>query len=295
MWKPDICVHHFPCDDGFAAAWIAKKKWPEIECFGTNYGQPFPDVDITGKNVLIADFSFKPDVLAELADKARSIVILDHHKTAEADLKDLHAIVRATHDNVGRCFARMSGTWRERVLAEFDMKRSGAMMTWDFCFPTEEPYPLIRYVEDRDLWRFAIDHTRAVSLYLRSFPYDFDAWTEVAERTAVDLEAVLAEARAIERFYDRKLAELIPTAVRFQSIGGHTVPVLNVPWALASDAAHELLIAHPDAPFAAAYFDNGGGRTYSLRSENTREDVSTIARQYGGGGHRNAAGFRMPL
>src|SRR6266853_158033 len=86
MWKPDACIHHFPCDDGFAAAWVARRKWPDVAIKGTNYGSPFPEVDITGKNVLIADFSYKPDVLQTLVARASSIVILDHHKTAEADL-----------------------------------------------------------------------------------------------------------------------------------------------------------------------------------------------------------------
>jgi nanoRNase/pAp phosphatase (c-di-AMP/oligoRNAs hydrolase) len=32
---------------------------------------------------------------------------------------------------------------------------------------------------------------------------------------------------------------------------------------------------------------------YSLRSEDSREDVSEVAKQFGGGGHRNAAGYQI--
>lgn len=82
-WKPDICLHHFPCDDGFASAWIVKRKWPACECIGVNYGQPFPEIDIRDKRILVADFSYSPKVLGCLMVKgADSIVILDHHKTA---------------------------------------------------------------------------------------------------------------------------------------------------------------------------------------------------------------------
>ena len=35
------------------------------------------------------------------------------------------------------------------------------------------------------------------------------------------------------------------------------------------------------------------GVTYSLRSMDDRMDVSEIAKDNGGGGHRNAAGFRV--
>jgi uncharacterized protein len=38
-----------------------------------------------------------------------------------------------------------------------------------------------------------------------------------------------------------------------------------------------------------------GSRTWSLRSEDSRQDVSEVASTFGGGGHRNAAGFRVPV
>src|ERR1700679_2402350 len=88
MWKPDICIYHFPCDDGFASAWVAKQRWPDIELRPTNYGLAVPDENINGKRLLIVDFSFKPEVLQAMAERAASIIILDHHKTAQADLKD---------------------------------------------------------------------------------------------------------------------------------------------------------------------------------------------------------------
>ena len=295
MWKPDVCLYHFPCDDGFAAAWAVRKAWSTVELKGTNYGQPFPDVDITGKNVLIADFSYKPDVLAGLASKAKSIVILDHHKTAEVDLKDINRIFGAHWDNVQRCFDRVDGPGMN-VIAEFDMNKSGAMLAWRFCFPSEPPPVLLRHIEDRDLWAMKLEGTRSISLLLRSFPYDFAVWDDLMKKFD-DPDLVfdaLAEAHAIERFYDQKLAEMLPTA-EFKSIGKwNGVPVAHAPYAFASDLAHELLQAHKDAPFAAVVVDAYGGRTYSLRSEDSRQDVSEVARMFGGGGHRNAAGFRMP-
>lgn len=51
----------------------------------------------------------------------------------------------------------------------------------------------------------------------------------------------------------------------------------------------------PDAPFSASYCDRGDGkRSYSLRSLGDF-DVSAVARMFGGGGHRNAAGFVVDL
>ena len=48
-------------------------------------------------------------------------------------------------------------------------------------------------------------------------------------------------------------------------------------------------------PFAVCYWDTLQGRVFSLRSTDDGMDVSEIAKQYGGGGHRNAAGFTVSL
>jgi len=287
-WKPDIFIYHSPCDDGFGAAWAVHQRWgDDVEYWPATYGKPAPDV--TGKRVLIGDFSYKRDVLAEMAMTAKSIVIIDHHKTAKEDLQDIPPPCFGM-DNLDIGIELKPPLW-----AEFDMNKSGARLVWEFCHPGAEVPHLIRYIEDRDLWRFAYLETRAVSLWLRSYAYDFEGWTILADSLERNLEATVANAKSIERFYDQKLMEIVREA-RTEKINGIEVPVVNCSWAFASDAAHELLKANPEAPFAACYYDRGdGARSYSLRSEDHRADVSAIARRYGGGGHRNAAGFEVPL
>jgi len=53
-------------------------------------------------------------------------------------------------------------------------------------------------------------------------------------------------------------------------IEGHRVPVVNVPYHYASDTAHAMLKAFPDAPFTACWFRRGDGMIqWSLRSEDS--------------------------
>jgi oligoribonuclease NrnB/cAMP/cGMP phosphodiesterase (DHH superfamily) len=294
-WKPDICIHHFPCDDGFAAAWVVNRKWPgEVLFAGRNYGQPL-DIDLAGKDVLIADFSFKPDVLAAMADEARSIFILDHHKTAAEDLAHV-SVFQGSVKTAGEAVSYLDHG-DPAVFATFDMEQCGAELTWAFCFPDDPAPKLIRHIAERDLWvKHPHEHTRPLSLLLRSFPYEFEVWDDLMrafDDIGGDRANVLAEAHAIERFYDRKIAEVCDAAVPGR-IGPHLVPVVNAPWFMASDVGHELLQRDSSAAFAAVWYHSFGARTYSLRSEDGREDVSKVARQFGGGGHRNAAGFRVP-
>ena len=293
-WKPDMFIYHSPCDDGFGAAWAVWKRWGDaVEYVPASYGQPAPYV--SGRNVLMGDFSYKYDVLSEMSFKARSMVILDHHKTAQEDLSRLPMMREATIAEVTATFMEVCWTQNmPEIAAFFDMNRSGARMVWDFCHPGAEVPELIRFIEDRDLWRFDYPQTRAFTLWLRSHPYDFATWDRIADQLEGAAAAgILAQALAIEGFYDQKVAEMV-RQVQFRWIDGHLVPVVNCSWAFASDVAHELLKAHKDAPFAAVYYRGDGARSYSLRSEDDRADVSAVAKRYGGGGHRNAAGFEVP-
>lgn len=290
MGQPDLCIYHGNCDDGFGAAWAVNWRWPSgVEYFPASYGKPPPDV--TGRNVLIVDFSYPYDVLVEMSWKAKRIVILDHHKTAQADLKRLPQMPTCTPTGMEIALSECWANNMPEIVAHFDMQKSGARLAWEFCRSDAGFVPaLIVAVEDRDLWRFALRDTREISAALRTYPHDFAHWT----RFAADLGPLVAEGKAILRGHQKNVASMCEQAY-LADVAGHQVPHVNTPYHYASDTAHELLQRFPDAPFAVAWFQRGDGmRQFSLRSEDSRLDVSQIAQQFGGGGHRNAAGFAIP-
>ena len=291
--KPDICIYHAPCSDGFGAAWAVQKRWPDIEFVAGVYGAPPPDV--AGKHVLMVDFSFKRPVLEEMSRNAFSITILDHHKTAQADLEtfavfnpvdadDIDAIVAATQPGLGN------------IRAIFNMEKSGAILAWEFCHPTVPAPQLLRYVQDRDLWRFELPASRAIAATVFSYPYAFKTWDALESLLATEsgFHDAVHSGDAIERKHHKDIAELLKNTTRRMTIGGVDVAVANLPYTMASDAAG---ILAEGAPFGACYFDRTDGlRVFSLRSRGEGgADVSAIAAAYGGGGHRNAAGFQAPL
>jgi oligoribonuclease NrnB/cAMP/cGMP phosphodiesterase (DHH superfamily) len=125
-----LCIYHGGCDDGFGAAYAVWKKFGyEVEYYPATHGGPIPDVN--DRDVIMVDFSYKRNVLLQLIGKCKSMVILDHHKTAEADLDGLED---------------------PKLTLVFDMQRSGATIAWDHFHPDTPRPVLIRYVEDRDLW-----------------------------------------------------------------------------------------------------------------------------------------------
>ena len=293
MWKPDLCIYHGNCDDGFGAAWAIWKKWGnEVAYVPGVYGKPLPDV--AGKNVLFVDFSAKYGVMADASWKARSMVIIDHHKTAQADLERFHSFdgTGADQASLEDAFVICLTENGPKVAAWFDMNQSGAVMAWDFAhgIPRNDPPPtFLSYIQDRDLWRFAYgEQTRRFSAALRTYPMTFETWDQLASRPDVLVE----EGEGILRAHNANIQKFMGDAYT-DTLDGHVVPIVNVPYHYASDTAHELLKKFPDAPFAACWFRRGDGMVqWSLRSEDHRLDVSEIAKHYGGGGHRNAAGFQ---
>lgn len=261
-----LCIYHGNCADGFTSAWAVRRALGSsaVDFHAGVYQDPPPNCD--GRDVLLVDFSYKRAVLEEMRDHAKSVTILDHHKTAEADLRDLAG-----------------------VEAVFDMNRSGARITWDYFFPGQPPPKVLLHVEDRDLWRFALEKTREIQANIFSYPYDFGVWDYLMHEKP---EVLAAEGAAIERKHHKDIAELTKVVTRPMKIGGHVVPMANLPYTLTSDAGH--LLCGDSYPFAGCYWDTPEGRVFSLRSRETGADVGEIAKLYGGGGHKHASGFRVP-
>lgn len=297
-WRPDIVIYHFPCDDGFGSAMACYAKYGDsIQYVGAKYGDAPPDVQ--GKNVLICDFSYREDVLQKMACLAASVVVLDHHKTAEEALFK-YAVSDRDLVNINNIQLELDACADTELtlplVALFDMERSGAGITWDFLFPRQSRPLMIDLLEDRDLWRFTDRRTKPFTMFLRANPFDLPHWYGLMAGMESDhiRQNYLMQGHAILAYHDNKVRELLEQVI-WGEIGGLSVPIVNANWCFSSDVGHELLQKYPDAPFAATYFDRyDGKRQFSLRSDNDRVcrmDVSAIAKIYGGGGHRNAAGF----
>lgn len=279
MNQPDILITHGnsgspSCLDGFGAAWAILQQWPNTPVVFAGYDDPAPDVE--GMGVLIADFSYPEPVMREMAEKARWIYVADHHQTAEPIIRKL------VEDNL--------------IRATFDLERSGAVLAWHYAQGEGRPIPwLLQYIQDRDLWKFEIEGTREVHAVLASIPRDYAAWTALGKRLEDPAKRpqVIAEGSGILRARNADIAATIAATARTMNIGGYDVPVANVPYLWASEVGH---ILGEGVPFAATYFDRADGlRSFSLRSSKDGSDVAKIAEKFGGGGHKHAAGFSVPI
>src|SRR5579884_1403490 len=146
--KP-LCIFHGHCDDGVAAAWVV---WhvlgaDNVDFCAAQYQTEPPDV--SGRNVLIVDFSYPRAVLERMAETAHSILIIDHHKTAAEDLAGIAEPPSWPAWQAAAWCGDLSA--RVRVAALFDMRRSGAGLTWDYLRGGAPRLPFINYIEDRSV------------------------------------------------------------------------------------------------------------------------------------------------
>lgn len=272
MIEKDIAViYHKNCPDGFGAAYAAWKRFGDTAAYiPASYGSEAPE-GLEGKEVYILDFTYDehPEIMENLAKTAKKFVVLDHHASSKE-------LVEAAPEHV------------------FDNERSGATIAWSYFHPNTPVPELFRYVEDEDLYRFALAETHAVAIYLIVEPFDFAAWDTLvatAENPATRA-AFLAKAHDYEEFYEKLSAIAVQAAkkVRFEGyecLFANSLPSIT----MRSHIAQLLYQKLPPLALVVSAHPDGFG--VSIRSDGS-VDVSQLAAKFGGGGHAGSAGFFIP-
>jgi oligoribonuclease NrnB/cAMP/cGMP phosphodiesterase (DHH superfamily) len=215
--------------------------------------------------------------MKDIIGQSNLVVVLDHHKTAQAEL----------HGLAEECDRERIG--QESPTIRFNINKSGARLTWEYFFP-DQPSPwLVDYTEDRDLWRHKLPDSKAINAYLRSWPLDFNRW-DVFEQIHVNthdwINCIGAGQSLLRR--EQQIVDAHVSFAKEMEMDGHKIKAVNAT-VLSSEIAGELA---KGMPFGACYFERKDGkRVWSLRSAPDGVDVSAIAKAHGGGGHKHAAGF----
>lgn len=255
-------LYHADCLDGFTAAWTFWKFNNKNATFvPVRYGSPAPEI-IPGSDVYMLDFSYDRKTLTDLSVRCLSLLVLDHHKTAQEDLKGLPFVL-------------------------FDMNRSGVGLAWDYFSPMLPRPWLVNYIEDRDLWRNALPQTKEVSALTRSVPRTFQDWDEL---NAMPLHVAQEKGLGCLAHLDGYIRATLPHAF-LATLDTTVLPLVNIAYEGASDVANALLDYKWKTNVAGYYFERPDGQfQYGLRS-NDYFDCSVLAKDFGGGGHKGAAGF----
>ncbi len=265
--KNQVVVYHGDCPDGFSAAWVAWKKFgDQVDYVPLHHGDPLPD-GLYNKEIYILDFSFPIEIMAEVVKNNKKVIVIDHHLSAEESVKMAYEYV-------------------------YEMDRSGAALAWQYFNP-ELPVPwLLKYIGDRDIWKLELPDTFAMGLMLDTFNKDFKTWSKLAEE--LENESVrkqyIEQGKLIQKYENKVIEDIINFNKEVVMFEGHEVYAVNSPHFFASQMGRFLYEEKP--PFAIVWRWSRGKINASLRSDGS-VDVSEIAKKFGGGGHKAAAGFQF--
>lgn len=291
----DVVIYHDQDPDGNFSAAIVLKKYPNCRTIGYNYGPDFGSIIplCIGKNVCIVDVSPNnwQDMFA-LCDVATHVTWIDHHATA---LKEAEECEIMTH---------------EKFTAIFEHAQRGACYTtWVHFFP-EILIPLcVYYVSAHDVsrgygthhwnnyflpFRFAVDHLDTPQKVLENFNFE-----------NYDIEPWLSKGRAIAEYFDYQNARLVHNSTLcyetrfnpdpFSPSDNPCVTELYKVLAMNVGLFGDQFKSRDTTEYAflVCFTCHVGKWKVSLRGTGKDIDLGQIAKKFGGGGHKNAAGFTV--
>jgi hypothetical protein len=263
-----VVIYHGNCPDGFAGAWAAWKKFGARAAYYPAYDRSAPPAPFKDKIIYLIDYTYDVPIVKKLIEDNIRVTAIDHH-VSQAEATKL----------------------TEQYL--YDVKHSGATLAWQYFHPLKKVPMLLRYVEDRDIWKWNVPHARAMLMVIDLAPFDFKTWNQLAKD--IDdprLRATYIKKGALLELHYRSLYEKLLSGAELVRFAGKKIYALNCPYYFASDLGH--VLAAKTHSFALLWNESDGRIRCSLRSEG-KIDVSKIAKKYGGGGHKASSGFSFPV
>lgn len=311
--KP-LVIYHANCTDGFGAAFAAWLKLGDnAEYLPMEYNQALPEQlhSPVGLEMYILDFSLRRDQMDIFFQYADRVVWLDHHKTAFEMYGLTTTRLVTTPDVLGKNAVPN--------YIRLDNNKSGAMLAWEYFHRGTEVPKLIQHIDDRDRWQFKMDGSKELHAAMNSLkPWTFSQWDLLFHVDDIRLEALKDEGAAILRAHNQHVQATLKQARKsviipaiIDSAASYKAPwvwgnsaefgdfcfasglAANAPAFLAADLGHEL--ANQSGTFGLVWSMAGDGQVHCSLRSNGDYDVSAIAKVFGGGGHRNAAGFSTDI
>lgn len=301
-----VCIYHSIDLDGWMSAAIVKHwsnqpaKEGEHICgifdfIGYNYGQPIPDLSEYDK-VIMVDISFPKGDMEKLFDKLESNFIWnDHHKSA-----------------INMMFLEGDRSIHPLGLQQTDY--AACELTWQYFFPNETMPEIVRLLGRYDC--FGHKGTNEEQIVLE-FQYGARSIISNYEEACNHL---LAELNPLQGYnvisnilgYGQSIYQYLCTEAKQSYKNGFEItfkkPIQESGDLLNNTPSMYKFICinkerfnpinfgidyHKDGYDGCACFHrtNDGKWAFSLYNDNGLVDCSVIAKRYGGGGHKGAAGF----
>lgn len=288
-----IVYYHRLDFDGIVSGAVARYWLGDAPYIGWDYKDPEPERPADDVKIYMLDIS-----IDGLMDHP-GLVWIDHHKTAIDKYPETIPGYRI--DGVAAC--RLAGQWFKIADAEKHVgwanEACARLTRMDYAQHSVIEPLLVRLVGEYDVW----DHRDPRALFLQhgltAIGFSVDEHDVHDYFTQMNIVNELCETgETIERYAQTFNSDVAANNAYFLTWEGVRFAVLNTAKGN-SMVFGDFAVRHADEIDAVLVWRHTGGEAISFSlygpPKGLREDIdlSVIARKYGGGGHRNACGFRL--
>ena len=290
----------------------------KLDFIGYNYGQPIPDLSEYDK-VIMVDISFPKDEMIKLWDRVGvdNMIWIDHHISAIKDIQDTKWLWEGKQDTN---FAACELTWkyfRENAWMEKDF------IQYNECYGSTEYMPVIVRLlglydsfrhkgteEEQKVLEFQYGARQCISNYEEAYKYLIACKNDFLHETGQyfdnTLNQIYDKGKAIYQYLCKEAQQTYKNGFEIQFYWTEPKDYGNLNNPKQCNAKFICINKerfnpinfgidyHKDGYDGCACFHYDGKQwCFSLYNDNGFVDCSIIAKQYGGGGHKGAAGFRL--
>lgn len=270
------CFYHSADLDGHCSGAIIKRQYSECEMIGINYGQEFPWQTIKeGEIVFMVDFSLQPFSLMERLNDRCKLIWIDHHKTA----------IDAAHE------ARFMAY--EQIL---EIGEAGCELTWRYIHPEKDLSYAVFLLGRYDVWDLGADKEIMPFQYGMRMEQDTlpgaQIWNEVfGEHPGFVVNEICATGKVVLKYQTAQSYKYAKACAFDTKING--VPAIAMNVGMANSQMFESVFDLEKHKVMMPFVWKDGKWTVSIYTvAETGIDVGLIAKSFGGGGHKQAAGFQ---
>ena len=258
------------CSDGFSAAMCFWSKYGNDATYVGGFHHKRIDLEqFRDKHVIFVDFAYPVTYMDEIYKVAASMLVIDHHKTTMLELGV-------------RPYVRIS------------LESCACVMSWQLLYGHESQLPrMLMHILDQDTGRHANHHTRSFVQRLRASKESFDTWWTLLDTVEDDhhYQQFIQDGIILVADHKSKCEKLTASAFPI-TLGGVRGLAVNANKYFSSDVCE--LLAESSGTFGASFFFRDDTCVeFTLASHVV--DVENIANLYHGGGHKQCAGFSMPI
>ncbi len=272
MTRKIVCLHHNDQDGHCAGAIVRHRFGNAVALHEIDYGLPVPwDALDAATTVILTDFSLpRADMEKLYHTKGENFIWIDHHISAMNDMADLPLAGRR------------------------DLQKAGCVLTWEYFFPDDPVPSAVKYIGDRDIWRFAYPQTRRFCEGL--FAADITAtndelWKPLLQNDTAPIEKLITAGEILLNARLKSITRRVANYGFEVTFEGYKTLAVNMP--SNGDVGHHICKLGYDVAYVYSETRHEDKIVTKVTLYSETVDVSRLAKAHGGGGHKGAAGFQF--